>query len=749
MSDPLQFSREDSSGISEADQREIREEIERVAAENRIQVSGDLLEYTPQRNGAIFPIIANLAGLVLLGAGILVLFLIFRSEDASIRSAEQSVAATESRLIQELRRETEAQIAEKEAEIEQIVARLESISEERAALARDIDEQIRQREAELEEQFQAELEAERRRLQTLNLSETEIEARLAEYEAQKRQEYNQRLAAFQDRMLAERERLEEDLDSLEAQFNQTLEQASQERQAILQESEARIGELESEFQSRLSQSEAELSAAQRELNRLSQSRERETLIRGQITGLYGTISENLQEGEYAAALENVDTLETLLNEAGTFQVEALREERAANLFMVRTLREYIRNVRETNNPETLARLSDASLVRRAQELRDEAESAVQAGTEELARTLYRQALETIPAVAESFAYFETQGVQVDREAAAAQNQAAAVLVTDAESAAQAGDHRLAVDNFAEVVQLYPSSIYRGRAINGILASVDELQADLDEEIAALTAERNNLELAVEEATAVTEEEVEQLREETETQEVRIVQLESRIDNLQSQRNALETQRETLRGQLDTLQSQRNTSQERAEELENRVQRLDTEIRQLETTIVQRDQELAESRRDQALLNEQLATVAEGGTSDPEILEELAELRDVSRDLATAERLYQEYLVQVESLGSDPEGVGIVEARLKLDEFLASPQLEQYFPDLRDEVGRYESAYEESGRENAMVEVADLIYELSLLESTEDRLRRIRSERRVTDQQLMRDFLDELQLLLEG
>ena len=85
----------------------------------------------------------------------------------------------------------------------------------------------------------------------------------------------------------------------------------------------------------------------------------------------------------------------------------------------------------------------------------------------------------------------------------------------------------------------------------------------------------------------------------------------------------------------------------------------------------------------------------------------------------------------------------------MDEFLASPQLEQYFPDLKEEVGRYESAYEESGRENAMVEVADLIYELSLLESPEDRLRRIRSERIRSDQQLMRDFLDELEILLEG
>ena len=39
MSDPVEFPGGESAGISEADQRDIRDEIERVAAENRIQIS--------------------------------------------------------------------------------------------------------------------------------------------------------------------------------------------------------------------------------------------------------------------------------------------------------------------------------------------------------------------------------------------------------------------------------------------------------------------------------------------------------------------------------------------------------------------------------------------------------------------------------------------------------------------------------------------------------------------------------------
>ncbi|MFP4300592.1 MAG: hypothetical protein ACLFQZ_01060 [Spirochaetaceae bacterium] len=748
MSDPVEFPGGESAGISESDQRDIREEIERVAAENRIQISGELLEFSARRNGALLPLIANLSGILLLAAGIALLFLLFQSDDESIRSAEQSVLATESRLIQELRRETEEQLAAKEAEIEQIVARLESISEERAFLAQDMEEQIRRRERELQEQFEAELEAERRRLQALDLTDAEIEARLAEFEALKRQEYNERLAAFQDRMLAERERLEEDLDVLELQFNQTLAQANQEREAMLQESEARISEVQAEFEGRLSRSQEELSAAQQQLAALSRSRERETLIRTQIIGLYRNISANMQEGDYDGALRNLGTVEELLNEPSTLQIEALREERGTNLFMVRTLRQYIRNLDETNDPETLARLSDASLVRRATELSEEADAALEEGREELARTLYRQALETIPAVAESFAYFESAGTGTDPATPAAENEAAALLVSDAESAARVGNHRLAVDSFAEVVQLYPGSIYRGRAVTGILESVDALQNELDEEITTLSTERDALQAAVDEADAVGEEVVQPLEQQNRAQESRIVQLEGRIDTLREQRTALETQRETLQAQLLTLQTQRNTQQERANELQTQVEKLDTEIRVLETTITEKDQSLAESRRNEALLNEQLEVVAETGTADPEVLSEVAELRELRRELTGAERLYAAYLDEARQLEDEPEGVEIVETKLKLDEFLGSATMARFFPELKDEVRRYDSAFEQSGRENAMVDVADLIYELSLLDSSSERIRRIRRERSVSEEPLMGDFLDELELLLE-
>ncbi|MFW6329889.1 MAG: hypothetical protein ACOC28_07295, partial [Alkalispirochaetaceae bacterium] len=186
------------------------------------------------------------------------------------------------------------------------------------------------------------------------------------------------------------------------------------------------------------------------------------------------------------------------------------------------------------------------------------------------------------------------------------------------------------------------------------------------------------------------------------------------------------------------------------ELQEQVDTLDSEISRLEASITERDEALAESRRSEARLRGQLAAVqaGEGGDAvDPTLLAELDRLREVEEQLDQAENLYASYQSVAATLPAQPQDVDLLESRLRLDEFLGSTAVARFFPDLLDEVRRYEEAYQRSGRENAMVEMADLVYELSLLGDSTERLARIRSERATADQELLRDFLDELELLL--
>lgn len=728
MSDPMSEERLQNEVISEEDRKEILSEIEKIAAANRIDVSLDHLNYSPQRNGALFPVLANLGGLILLAAGLYLLFYLFQTESETIRETATPLTATESRLIEELQREAEEQLAVKEAEIEAINARLESINAEREELARDIDEQIAQREAELEEQFQAELEAERRRLLTLNLSDAEFEARLAEFEAEKREEYDARLEAVRGRFLAERERLENDLDRLESQFSRTLEEVNRERQAIVQESEARVSELRSEFESRLQQTEAERTAAEEELRALNRSRDRELLIRGQIAGLYGNIQDALEEEGYSEALNHVESLRSLLLEPTTVQIDALREERSADLFMLSTIENYVETLRAQQRDEPAPTGREATLVQRVVELEAEAAEAVEAGETELAETLYRRVIETIPSVASSYAFLQQSEAAAAPQASASEEELALAeaAVAAGESALTAGDYERSFTSFLEVVTLYDTTPFRERAIAGLQESVTGIQTALEQQIEATEA-------AETESVAASD---------------RAAELEGRIDTLREQRSALQAQRESLTGQLETARERNDQQRERVDELQGQIAASDEEIARLGETITERNRELAESRRTAAELQERLSVLSEQTATGPELIEELTRLREVQTQLDEAEEFYRIYRSNAASLGDTTSTIDVVERKLLLDQFLGSEAMLGFFPDLLEEIRRFEAIYERSGRENAMIDVADAVFEISSANGNSARLAQVRELRSRNDSPLMRDFLDELELLLE-
>ena len=138
MAEPAQIPTDE---VSAEDRSAILKEIEKVANDNRIVVSVDRLDFTARRNGAIFPILVNVVGLLILTGGVLGLAHLFRAGEARLRQSAEVVVTAESRLIEAIRRETEEQIAAREAEIASIQEQLDSIGSQRARIAVDIDQQ--------------------------------------------------------------------------------------------------------------------------------------------------------------------------------------------------------------------------------------------------------------------------------------------------------------------------------------------------------------------------------------------------------------------------------------------------------------------------------------------------------------------------------------------------------------------------------------------------------------------------------
>ena len=795
MSDPALQQNEFDGTVSPEDQKEILIEIDRVANENRLRVTDDLFVFTAQKNGAIFPILVNVVGIALLGGGIMLMAWLFRAQEQSLQDTGRVVATTESRLIEEIRREAEAQLAAKEAEISQIEQQLATINNERNTLLSNMQTQIATRETELREEFNQELEAERARLRALNLSEAEIAQRLSDFEETRRQEYENRLEQFRREQLAEQQRLENDLNNLEQQFSRTLAQASQEREALARESEQRLQAVQQEFQQQMAASQRQLGEAEAQLQALNEQRRRETLVRGQISGLYRATSDALGRNDFEAARARLRDLRTLLNEESTLRIEALREQRPVELFLVSSLEQYISLQERFGNPETLQRLNDAALIQRVSELTTQASAAAQAGDANRANQLYSQAMRVIPSVAEGYDYFEQQRSTADVAQTQAINDAASAVIDQARALSSAGNHTQAIEQFSVVLSTYPTSRFRQTAISGIQSSVNTVvnnftasaatmqsEADaLSENIAVLTAERDQL--LETRATLTTERDT--ARQRITALEGDLTQARTQITQLQGELAAARGQTSTAGTRAEQLQQDLERAREREAALQQTLTTRNSELSATETRLSDTLNQLARAQGDlaqsrtalaqsqaqlvqtQTELNQVRTALAQSQTDlssaqqaaaagsqvrvyTPELENEMNRLRQFSERVATAQSAFESYRNTTGGASriAQANPAQAVAARSQLSTFLNAPTVSEIFPRLEDEISAFERVYESSGRQNALVDMADVIVDLSLLDTPQQRITAVRRLQSSATDSALREFLTELETLLQ-
>lgn len=686
MAEPAQIPTDE---VSAEDRSAILKEIEKVANDNRIVVSVDRLDFTARRNGAIFPILVNVIGLVILTGGVLGLAYLFRTGETRLRQSAEVVVTAESRLIEAIRRETEEQIAAREAEIASIQEQLDSIGSQRARIAVDIDQQLAAREAELRNEFEATLVVERRRLLGLNLSDAEIERRLATFQADQQRAFEARLADARNRSLEQQDALEAELNQLERQYNASLSAADTARRELLAESEGRLSELQQQFEANLAAGEAQLNQAEAQLAELARQREREELVRAQIRGLYANSADAIDAGDFAAARGNLRDLRTLLNEANTLRIEALREQRPVELFLIESLESLVGYEERFSDPATIDRLSDAGLVQEVSALTERAARAAADGNANEATRLYRAALNVIPAIEESAAFLGQRTDTADARERATIDAAAEAIVIEARRTLEARDYRAAVELYSSAVRGYPTSRFRVEALGGITTAVDAMLAT-DER----TRERLSSELLELETTVAT------LTETSETQTASIATLERDLSGAESE----------LRTTRDDLAA------------------AEAETAQLQAA-------LARDRTGAA------------GVPDAQTAAELDELRNLATRLAAAQDAYVEYRRGSAATPADADKLEVINARVALGAFLNRSAMRELFPGLSAEFARYERAYVESGRENALLDAADLLIELSEALRPIERVQIVEDALSAAKDPAYREFLEELNFLL--
>jgi chromosome segregation ATPase len=290
-----------ASGFSVEEQQEILNRINSIAAENRIAPPEGVLKAEAKKRGILFPVLVNAAALLLLVGGFFLLWFFHGQDDESIRENSAVLGLAERRLIQEIRQETNRQLAEKENEINGIRSRLAETGNEYRELLASVE--------------------------TL----TEEQEERAEYLLRMQEEYQSTLAGLEE----ERTRILEESRAREA--------------SLRAQAEERIRALSSQIE----QSQANLTAAMEELRRLSTEQERAAAAEAQLGGYYVSVGSLIKTGRFADASSALESMRSFLNAPLVQGMRSLESRRQIHLAAVVSLEEAVAEARRLEEAAVL------------------------------------------------------------------------------------------------------------------------------------------------------------------------------------------------------------------------------------------------------------------------------------------------------------------------------------------------------------------------------------------------------------
>ncbi|MDR1443706.1 MAG: hypothetical protein LBI94_02390 [Treponema sp.] len=284
-----------NSGISETEQRDILAGIENAVRRDR----RSLAEIPPARakkKGILFPLLVNIAALVLLAAGLAAILVFRDAEETQIRGTTALYNSAERVLIREIRRDTALELEAKEREINTILAQLAGVDGE---------------------------------LQDLYSSNQEL--------------------------TAEQKAIEANLQRLQEEYRSSLGSLQDDRSRILESSRAREASLRAQFDERAGelaaqaeQSREDLSRAREELERLSSDQEKGAAIEAQLSAMYTGAASAINGNRLKDAAATLNSMRNFINTPSFQGIRTVQPRRAFYLSSITTLEGLI-NLAESLN----------------------------------------------------------------------------------------------------------------------------------------------------------------------------------------------------------------------------------------------------------------------------------------------------------------------------------------------------------------------------------------------------------------
>jgi len=385
--DPLQPLEERE--ISPEEREQVLKQLETAIVESRTPQRADLALLQAEKRGLLFPLLINLAALVLVGAGVFLLSRHFELRKENITLHRSSYISAEGTLIQTLKQETESRLQVKEEEIASIQRQLQRVDQERQALTLQLEADLQTKEEQLRRQLEEDLGRERDRLVALGTSEAQIIEHLRELESREQGSIDRAITDYRRQLDAQLQEKERELLESQRLTREALAQASRERNELL---------------SALRKQESEKSAAEQRLTELNARLQAETLLKDQSAAMFASLQEHLRAERYSAALQDLESLEdnpiveTYLvdllkqliqssqertgEEAESAALQAMEAELAAKTAQIDELEEQIRAIVAASSSDKNA---DAVLAKQLQERADRLSAQLKASEDRAER----------------------------------------------------------------------------------------------------------------------------------------------------------------------------------------------------------------------------------------------------------------------------------------------------------------------------------------------------------------------------
>ncbi len=731
------------SGISREDQKEILQEIDGIATKSRISVTPEVFAVRAMKRGVLFPITVNVAAILALAIGAACLYFLYQRGETQIKR-EQPVAITaEGKLLEEVKRESEARLAQKNQEINSIQDRLAQIDRERQDLQANMDAKVGQREKELRASMAAELDAERQKLKGQGLSDQDIEKRLSELESRKNAESNRRLETYRAEAETERRKSEENLKALRVEFAANLEKANADRQQVLTDSQKREEELRRQLAEATHSLEARDSQAEKALSTLSAQKENEDLVSGQLIGLYETVKADIAMREYARAIQDLQAVRSFVNRQEVMVLPAMSRRREFDLFVVDSLTALSQGERDRTKTDTSSLIAAAAQVSEVRAQVNLADGMVSAGKLKEAEEAYAKALATIPEIRKSRAFI----LERERQTEAEKQARLSAGLAKAEAAFEAGRTADALLAYREALEYLPESQARlDKTVSNIAASgFDQgAQRTRQEQSRAAAGVLNQAKFMQGQGK----------REDALPLYFQILASYPLSSQAPEAVKGIEASVQGISAAASDRQKQRQAdTTDQIAVLTQELQSLKEKYAALSGSDEGGGGKLSDDLRKAEEENKRLLARIDSLNADLEAANAGASgalpLQGDAQRLAALEKAYRRYASREDPVLTSKGEEGLVDTKAYLDSFLGSKSFSDSFPGLLNRIKRYDRGFQSAGRVNALHDVLDVVIMLSHLKTQSEREKLINGQLETyRGDPAMSDLLEQLKELMQ-